>query len=327
MTATVLAMSQLHEEKILYGIGKTASLTALDDLLKAVFGAMALGGAPDEFVEKVCEAVRLRKEEIAAAQLAAARKPAKWGSSKPCVKRLTVEERREQAERRATNAGWFSSKLEKAGVSCSEIYAILPRASVRSVLHTICELCALSRGRCDASIATIAKQAGCSRSAVEQALAALKAANFIAIESGKRSGMTSIIRPARASLLKVIEWCRQRLARLTKKADAASPSTSTGGGTQKNEQKTESHILNKIRTSRSQEGAIMKTDRVVSFPSAGSIYFTPWRALVKKHSTGTTPDADVVADVFRKFCRDRKIPLNAPKIEDRFIKIVKKFRV
>jgi replication initiation protein RepC len=65
----------------------------------------------------------------------------------------------------------------------------------------------------------------------------------------------------------------------------------------------------------------------VAFPASGTIYFTHWRDLVRKHSKGVTPDSDIVADAFRKFCKDKDIPLDAPKIEDRFIKIVEKFRI
>lgn len=68
------------------------------------------------------------------------------------------------------------------------------------------------------------------------------------------------------------------------------------------------------------------TEAVV-FPATGSIYFTRWRDLVRTHSTGVTPDADIVANAFRKFCKEKNIALDAPKIEDRFIKIVQKFRI
>ena len=327
MSVSALALSQLGERNIISSVKNTWSNSALDKCIKNVLGAHARGLFGDGFVESVYDAVNERRAVLAAAEKSAARRPAKWGTPLTASSKLSLIERRANARTRNICAGWFSAKLEKAGASVAEIYEKLPRASVRAVLHTICELCALSRGRCDAAIATIAHKAGCSRSAVEQALAQLKASGFISIESGKASGMTSIIRPALPCLVKVINWCRERLERAQKKTAQSDGSISAPGGTQKVRQKSDSYFFNKRIGGKEPNSGPVRDTETIAFPATGSIYFSRWRDLVKEHSTGVTPDADIVANAFRKFCKDKNIPLDAPKIEDRFIKIVQKFRI
>lgn len=327
MSASALATGQLSERTILSSVRNTWSHSALDTCIKTVIGAHARGLLGDECVESVYGAVNARRAELSAAQRSAVRRPVKWGTPLAAHSKLSLQERRERARTRNICAGWFSAKLEKSGANVAEIYAKLPRASVRAVLHTICELSALSRGRCDASIATIAQKAGCSRSGVEQALASLKASGFITIESGKAMGVTSIIRPALACLVKVINWCRARLERAQKKSHQSTAALSAARGTQKDTQKSESYFLYKRSGQKEPNGDVVRNTENVAFPATGSIYFSRWRDLVKEHSTGVTPDADIVANAFRKFCYDKNIPLDAPKIEDRFIKIVQKFRI
>lgn len=323
MSVSVLATRQLSERTILSNVKNTWSHSALDNCIKAVIGAHARGLLDDEFVESVYGAVNERRAELSAGRRA---RPVKWGTPLAVHSRLSLEERRAQARTRNISAGWFSAKLEKSGANVAEIYAKLPRASFRAVLHTICELSALARGRCDASIATIAEKAGCSRSSVEQALAHLKLSGFIVVESGKTLGVTSIIRPAQACLIKVVNWCRARLERMQKK-DRSDRPASAARGTQNTRQKSESYFLNKRSkaTEPHREGG--RAIGAVAFPASGSIYFSHWRDLVREHSTGVTPDADIVANAFRKFCSEKNIPLNAPKIEERFIKIVQRFRI
>ncbi|NSX94412.1 Rrf2 family transcriptional regulator [Agrobacterium tumefaciens] len=327
MNISALAVRQQGERTILSSVKHMSSPSALDSCIKSIIGAHAQGQFDDAFVESVYEAVNERRAEVIADQKSAARRPVKWGTPLHASSKLTLEERRSQARARHKCAGWFSDKLAKAGGNLAEIYERLPRASVRAVLHAICELCALARGRCDASIATIADKAGCSRSAVEQALAHLKASGFILIESGKAAGVTSIIRPAMLCLVKVVNWCRARLERFKEKTAAPQRPGSAAGGTQKDTQKSDSIFFKRNWGGEEPNKGIVRDTETVAFPASGTIYFTRWRDLVKKHAKGVTPDSDVVADAFRKFCKDKNIPLDAPKIEDRFIKIVEKFRI
>ena len=139
--------------------------------------------------------------------------------------------------------------------------------------------------------------------------------------------MTSIIRPALPCLVKVINWCRGRLERAQKKTAQSDGSISAPGGTQKVRQKSDSYFFNKRIGGKEPNSGPVRDTETIAFPATGSIYFSRWRDLVKEHSTGVTPDADIVANAFRKFCKDKNIPLDAPKIEDRFIKIVQKFRI
>ncbi|WP_421408144.1 hypothetical protein [Agrobacterium tumefaciens] len=327
MSVSALAMSQHNERNILSIVSNTWSQGALDDCIKTVLGAHARGLIGDGVVESVYSAVTDRRAALITQQRSAARRPAKWGLPLAAGPKLSLDEKRSRAKTRHNCAGWFSAKLEKAGANVAEIYEKLPRASVRAVLHTICELCALARGRCDASIATIADRAGCSRSAVEQALHHLKAGGFIEIESGKAAGVTSIIRPAQQYLTKVVAWCRARLEKTQKKMREADRSASVAGGTQINGKKSDSYFLNKRFGQKDGRDQPEDATEAVVFPATGSIYFTRWRDLVRTHSTGVTPDADIVANAFRKFCKEKNIALDAPKIEDRFIKIVQKFRI
>jgi replication initiation protein RepC len=111
------------------------------------------------------------------------------------------------------------------------------------------------------------------------------------------------------------------------KKDRSDRPASAARGTQNTRQKSESYFLNKRSktTEPRREGG--RAIGAVAFPASGSIYFSHWRDLVREHSTGVTPDADIVANAFRKFCSEKNIPLDAPKIEERFIKIVQRFRI
>lgn len=63
-----------------------------------------------------------------------------------------------------------------------------------------------------------------------------------------------------------------------------------------------------------------------TFPD-GSIRYTRWAELVRKHAPSPTPDVDLVADRFRVFCRGRRLPLNAATIERAFVGYCQRFQV
>lgn len=63
-----------------------------------------------------------------------------------------------------------------------------------------------------------------------------------------------------------------------------------------------------------------------TFPD-GTIRYTRWAELVRKHAPSPTPDVDLVADRFRLFCRGRRLPLNAVTIERAFVGYCQRFQV
>lgn len=66
---------------------------------------------------------------------------------------------------------------------------------------------------------------------------------------------------------------------------------------------------------------------LVSFPASGSIYFTRWRDLVRKHAPEPTPDSEQVAEAFRRWTRDRAIDLTGPNIERVFVGFCRKWKM
>lgn len=61
----------------------------------------------------------------------------------------------------------------------------------------------------------------------------------------------------------------------------------------------------------------------VAFPAAGGITYSPhWQKL--KHEAGCNKDSQVIASDFRRFCKERDIPLDAQNIESIFSSFCKK---
>ncbi len=58
---------------------------------------------------------------------------------------------------------------------------------------------------------------------------------------------------------------------------------------------------------------------VMIFPGDGSISYGPWAEVVRKHAPQPTPDVNLVASDFRKWCRLKSIPLDAASIESTFV--------
>ena len=65
----------------------------------------------------------------------------------------------------------------------------------------------------------------------------------------------------------------------------------------------------------------------VSFPAEGPIRYTRWADIVRDRAPKPTPDVDMVAGQFRRFARERNIPLDARTIESVFGHYCAKVRV
>jgi replication initiation protein RepC len=63
------------------------------------------------------------------------------------------------------------------------------------------------------------------------------------------------------------------------------------------------------------------------FPATGSITYTSWQDVVRKHAPAPTPDSDTVARAFRGWAKTRGIDLTAPNIEKVFAGFCRKWRV
>lgn len=63
------------------------------------------------------------------------------------------------------------------------------------------------------------------------------------------------------------------------------------------------------------------------FPAHESISFGSWGEIVREYAPKPTPDVDMVADVFRRWTKDRGIDLSSPNIERILISFCKKWRI
>ena len=63
------------------------------------------------------------------------------------------------------------------------------------------------------------------------------------------------------------------------------------------------------------------------FPATGSIAYSRWADIVRRHAPSPTPDVDLVAERFRAFARSRDLPLTSSMIEKAFIGFSSKFRI
>ncbi len=65
---------------------------------------------------------------------------------------------------------------------------------------------------------------------------------------------------------------------------------------------------------------------VIEFPADGSISYCPWGDLVREHAPKPTPDVEMVASAFRKWCRAKPIPFDAASIEQTFVSFCQTYR-
>jgi len=71
-------------------------------------------------------------------------------------------------------------------------------------------------------------------------------------------------------------------------------------------------------------------ESVLSFPTSGSVKDTkPWDKIAREHAPKLegrhTPDLRQLADAFRKWCREKSIPLDAPSVEKTFTTWCKRY--
>jgi len=85
--------------------------------------------------------------------------------------------------------------------------------------------------------------------------------------------------------------------------------------------------LDRLKDSRKarQDGAAETP--ALAFPESGSIRWTPWEDLARKHAPKPTPDMGLIADKFRDFCATRSLSLASAGTEKTFVAWVSKFQV
>ncbi len=69
-----------------------------------------------------------------------------------------------------------------------------------------------------------------------------------------------------------------------------------------------------------------KTRNQISFPTDGSIYYSIWSEVAKENLPYPTPDLDLVASSFRKFCEKSQISLSAKNISNVFSGFCRSFK-
>lgn len=297
------------------------SETAINQALAAIYERFGNSEDTDRLIAAAYDLAQERRVELAVQPPNRRAKPAKWGTVLPATPKKTLLERRAAADERRRQADKLIGDLPP------QVRELIPgQFSVRAVLWAICFISARDRGRCDASIATIAEISACSRSAVNQALAVLRIGGIIQVVSGKAAGTVSVIKAVLPSLGKIIDKCRQRMQRRSAQRNEDQPS-SLGGGVQKLDQKTNSLFIKDHKGGQPARTEPENRSEVASFPASGTIYFSRWRDLVKTYAKGVTPDCDRVADRFRSWCASVNIALDAPGIEGRFIKFVERHKL
>lgn len=70
-----------------------------------------------------------------------------------------------------------------------------------------------------------------------------------------------------------------------------------------------------------------KPTEAIAFPGSGSISYSRWGDLVRKHGPKPTPDVDSVANAFRSWTNRQNIDTSSPDIERIFIGFCKKWRM
>lgn len=64
-----------------------------------------------------------------------------------------------------------------------------------------------------------------------------------------------------------------------------------------------------------------------AFPADGSVYFTGWEEIMRRHTPKPTPDLDMVASAFRRWADERDIDLTSPNIERVLCAFCRKWQV